>query len=467
MKPTRLELPSHPLYVGAAVAFAAELAERSGFGSVEVEAIRAAVDEACSFVVQRALDPEQTFSLSFELGGHGMSIRLTDRNLPVDSGQLARLDPAPDPRTLGLVIMRALMDEVRLINRGRQGNEIVLVKRLKARFGTRVRPQEKVGDEPLEPVSIRLVQPEEAVGVSRCLYHAYGYSYTGYENVYRPEWVREMNRQGRLISAVAVTESGEVVGHTALIRMLADRQVYEMGQGAVVPRYRGQGLLRQLVLFLVEEARRRQLRKLYADPVTSHLFAQKVVLDLGFCESALMLGAVGPEETHPEPSSLMIAVRSLTPEGSCRLHLPPEYADILQRTLTCLKLDRELLEPASSRPPLRGGLTWGLQAASRRALFHVDRVGRTTPRELKRCLSEVPAPLQLVDLELADPHAASLIEQLREHGFGYCGYFPGLGGQGDLLRLQRLSDPLDPRQIQVASEWGRKLRDYVLEDQSR
>ncbi|GMU51776.1 MAG: hypothetical protein AMXMBFR33_09220 [Candidatus Xenobia bacterium] len=461
---SRLELPSHPLYVGAAAAFAAELAERSGFAAAESQAIRAAVDEACSFVVQRALDPEQTFTIKFELGGHGLSIRLTDRNLPVDSDELSRLEPGPDPRTLGLVIMRALMDEVRLINRGRQGNEIVLVKRLKARFSSRVRKQEKVSEEPLEPVTVRLVQPEEAVGVSRCLYQAYGYSYTGYENVYRPEWVREMNRQGRLISAVAVTDSGEVVGHTALVRMLDDRPIYEMGQGAVVPRYRGQGLLRQLVSFLVEQARLRQLRKLYADPVTSHLFAQKVVLDLGFCESALMLGAVGPEETHPEPSSLMIAVRSLTPEKESRLHLPPGYAAILTRTMEKLGLQRRLHEPASNRPPLQGALTWGLQAASRRALFHVERVGRNTPRELGRCLNEIQAPVQLVDLELADPHTDTVIDLLRERGFGYCGFFPGLGGQGDLLRMQRLGEPVRADLIQVASPWGQELLDFVLED---
>ncbi|MEW6278666.1 MAG: GNAT family N-acetyltransferase, partial [Candidatus Eremiobacterota bacterium] len=425
-----------------------------------------AVDEACAFVVQRAVQPEETFSVAFQPDGHGLSIRLRDRNLPVDPAALDGLQPDPEnPATLGLVLMRAWMDEVRIFNRGRHGNEVLLVKRLKSRFDGRVRSAEPQ-PAACEPVEVRLVRAEEAVGVSRCLYQAYGYSYTGADNVYRPDWVREMNRQGRLISAVAVTGSGEVVGHAALVRMGDRPGIYEMGQGAVVPAYRGQGLLHRLVSFLVQEAQRRGFTKLYADPVTSHRFAQKAILAQGFVECALMLGAVPPEETHPDRVSLLVAVRTLSRRQSPPLYLPEGYREVLRETLQRAGLGRS--HPEDPPPPLprQGCLHWALQPASQRALVQVDRVGRNTPSVLGRLLAELTrrrTALTLVDLDLSDPHGPALIPFLRERGFFYCGLLAGLG-RGDLLRMQRLQAEVDPDLIVVASPWGERLRELVVGD---
>ena len=50
------------------------------------------------------------------------------------------------------------------------------------------------------------MQPEEAVYVSRCIYKTYRHTYLN-EDLYFPEKISAMNRDGRMISSVAVSDA--------------------------------------------------------------------------------------------------------------------------------------------------------------------------------------------------------------------------------------------------------------------
>ena len=98
------------------------------------------------------------------------------------------------------------------------------------------------------------MKPSEAIEVSKCIYRAYGYSY-GYEHLYYPERLLELNNGGRMHSAVATTEDGEIIGHCALIYWHDNAQIAEMAQGVVKPEYRSQGCFAKLTGYLIDKAK--------------------------------------------------------------------------------------------------------------------------------------------------------------------------------------------------------------------
>jgi serine/threonine-protein kinase RsbW len=112
------------------------------------------------------------------------------------------------------------------------------------------------------------MKPSEAIEVSKCIYRAYGYSYA-YEHVYYPERLLELNKSGRMHSAVAATKGGEIVGHCALTYWQDHGQVAEMTQGVVRPEYRDQGCFSKLTGYLVDKARSDGLMGIFDRPEPS------------------------------------------------------------------------------------------------------------------------------------------------------------------------------------------------------
>ncbi|MCA9792129.1 MAG: GNAT family N-acetyltransferase [Candidatus Eremiobacteraeota bacterium] len=480
MKPSesRLTLPNDPFYVGLAARFAEELALRSGFGADDAAGIRAAVDEACAYVLRHDFEAGESghFRLSLGLTGRALVVRVRDRGLPMDPSHPEHPDCLPD--RLGIGLMKALMDEVRFVYHGRRGNEVRLTKYLKGAFRiTFPRPAGRVEVEPNPQVEIRRALPQEAIGVTRCLYRAYGYDYTGSESAYSPDWIAQMNESGDQISAVAVAPGGEVVGHAALARY-EDTDVYDLCQGAVVPAYRSQGLLRQMIAFLVEEARRLEIARLYAEPVTFHPYSQRVLAPYDFVESGLLLGSVpadeqarGLELTVRGRITLMPCVCSLSPEPSRLLFGPPRYRLMLAQTIERMGLRRDLAEPSPKLSrPARGRLTPTLMPLMQRGVVRVTSVGEDSWDELLQTLRDLLAEqvaVLHVDLDLADAFTPELCDELNQRGFFYGAYLPSIGGT-DVLRLQYLNHlELTRTRPMLVNSWARQLYDFILDDRQQ
>jgi len=116
-----LSLPVNAAYVSAARLTASSIANRMSFDIDEIEDIKAAVSEACTFVIKNypAGGPKD-FSLEFKMGQGELTITLeTKTPLPMD--ELGE--------EMGLVMIRALMNNVQLSDQPEQHFAIVMVKR--------------------------------------------------------------------------------------------------------------------------------------------------------------------------------------------------------------------------------------------------------------------------------------------------------------------------------------------------
>jgi anti-sigma regulatory factor (Ser/Thr protein kinase)/predicted N-acetyltransferase YhbS len=499
-----LTIPNDPSFLSLVRAYAMGAAAQVGFDDADSRAIRRAVDEACTHIIQTAFEPgeEQELSISCQRFPGGLKVAIADKGLPFDPASIRSYDASGgldrDLSGLPFYLMQQAVDEVRFVNKGWEGKELQLTKYLKVPHVETYFTEEELRpyDEQVEPAPpmeyiCRLLEPGDAVEVARCIYKTYGYTYPG-EHLYYPERVVAMNRSGNLVSVVAVTEAGEVIGHCALSGHAGD-PVMELAQAVVKPAHRGRGILKELSNLLAREAQQRDLAGLYVVAVTIHPYSQRVALKHGMHESAILL-AYAPQhakmkgfadEHLPQRESVVYAYMSLRREPAHLVFAPDHHRSIIERIYHNLGLEREfapaegsaLHTDASQMLPAipRFDLSTKVVSALGYAVIEVTRCGPGIEQEVKnrlRDLCQEGAAVVYLHLPLGDAHTPVLCQRLEQAGFFFSGVQPRpaqpAGAQGarcgDVLCLQYLNGPLiDYDRLQLYSDFGKELLAYIRE----
>ena len=150
---------------------------------------------------------------------------------------------------------------------------------------------------------IDLLRPEDAIGVVRLFRTVYGDGYPVPAFVDPQELIRA-NAEKRIISSVARTPSGDIVGHNAMFASAPYHRIYESGAGLVHPLYRSGGIV-------VKAVRHGQdlaadvfgLDALFGETVCNHTHMQKVVLGLGWITCAIEVDLMPAEAYAREKSA--------------------------------------------------------------------------------------------------------------------------------------------------------------------
>lgn len=281
-----------PLTADHARAFAA----RVGLEAADAEALGSCVDEAVRFTYLHAYsgEPPGELEVTLDVVNDGIRVTVRDWGRPLRSGG-GELGPLP----ADLAQLDRRVEDLRLLNLGGEGKRLSFV--------SRVRVPEVIAttvDEPSPvvsatdrgaPIEIRDGRPEDAEGIAQLLYATYGLRYV-HEGFYQPRWLGPELAAGRLLSTVAV--QGEiVVGHEALLPVLGTPSA-ETGVAAVLPAYRGLGLLGRMGDRTMARAGEAGLANVFARSVTFHPYSQLAERAHGFRECALCLGAVPATPRH-------------------------------------------------------------------------------------------------------------------------------------------------------------------------
>jgi len=332
---------------------------------------------------------------------------------------------------------------------------------------------------------VRRLEPREAIQVARCVYRAYGYSHPN-EDLYYPERIVHLNEIGTLISAVAVDAAGEVVGHYALERH-PDGPVAESAQAIVSPPHRGRRLMERMRAFLEDEGRRLGLRGIYGQPVTTHVFSQRVNESFGSRVCAVSLGLAPRSvsfkgiqtEPLPQRESLLLYFKYLVPAPTAVAYAPAHHRAMLERLYAHLDAPVELRADPGDTPFDVRAYADGVNGERIDVSFKPDyglgtiRVLQIGPdsgvavRRVRRELAESGAEAIFVEIPLAQPGAPALCRAAESAGFYFSGIGPGFAADGDTLRLQYLSVPLETACLQVASPFARELLTYVEAERER
>ncbi|WP_448204612.1 hypothetical protein [Azospirillum sp. sgz302134] len=464
----RVTVPANAEFVPALQHFMMDAARPCVDSPDELPPLGALVEEVALHVVRTAFDPGEEGEYTAELLKRGgqLVVAIEDKGLP--SGGVSTFLPT------------ALAHSVEFRNLGRGGKRLEVARNLSAPPMEDTTEPDGDGEPPRaeDEVVLRLLEPADAPALSRLMYRSYGYTY-GSEFVYYPERIVEMLASGRLVSTVAVNESAEVVGHLAMLRHGPDSTTGETAMAAVDPRYRGRHLFERMKEGMGELARERGLFGLYSEAVAVHTFTQKGNLALGGFETGFLLGftpatqvfrKINDGQAADRRSAVLFYLRT-NDEPARVIHAPERHRDMMQAIIRRGEMNRRLEAPSPDLS-LRSlqGRTTEMDVAARpdvgRAFLTVRAYGADVLKQVLEELRELCRrgyACVYLELPLSDPMTAVLCKGFESFGFFFAGLLFEVDGS-DTLRLQYLNGVTVRRDdIQVASDFGRSLLDYVIE----
>jgi len=466
-------------FLPAVLALVRSAAAELGLAEAVLPGLELAVEESFVNAVEHAFAPGEQgrIRVTVERRPGQVVVGVEDRGLPFDLARAQKGDQAG----LGVILMKAYADEVRFLNLGKQGKRVELVKDLVfddvcAYLPEGAAPGSPETDAaPLDtPLTVRLMRPEEAAELSRCVYRSYGYSYAG-EHLYFPEKVKELLAGGLMHSCVASAPDGEIAAHLALCVVEPNARVGETGQAVVDPRFRGRGLFKQTKTFVSEFARRKGMLGVFSESVTIHPYTQKGNLSLGARETGFLLGSIPQsmkfkaihDQEQPQRQTALLFYLRVNQEPERIVYAPERHEAMIRRICERNGLRRtvagagvETAPPASARLDVTVRPEWG------QAFLRVTEVGRDLGELVEVHLNELrlrKIDCIYLDLPLSQPGTRVLCGDVETLGFFFAGVIPELAADGDVLRLQHLNNVrVEPDEIRVGSDFAGDLLDYIL-----
>lgn len=483
-----LTVPADNRFTGVFRELVRQVITPAGLPEKQVRRLEMAVEEAFMNAVAHAYEPGSPgpVSLFIERDETRVKISIRDLGIPFD----ASLEPVPSadesaensavPR--GLQLIRNIADEVQWISLGAEGKELRLIFYIdKDRAGSCVEPlqaQAGPGPEPAEKTyTVRRFRPEDGVGVARCAYDAYGYSYPS-PDLYTPRRLVELNESGALISMVAVSDlTREVVGHCSAQRCYQGPTA-EIGQAVVKRADRGGAISGQIFKGLEQEAIREGVHCLVSHEVSSHPASQIMTHRAGFKPCALALGAMPASldfkkmtEKVTQRESCFVSMKLLSSPAPAVVCAPSHHRDMVAGIYE--SMGKPATFQSSTPLPGPGDLSIYMNRAWNTADIQVKRPGDNSLTDISRCLRDLLeiGKVDVVYLEL--PLDQGGIDDLcrgaeEKEGFFFTGLGPSsVTGGGESLYLQYLKTNLDMSHLQIATPMGKEIFAYVALEKQR
>lgn len=477
-----IRVPNDPAYIDGVLRYTEFIAKRAGLTDSECSELCVALGEACMNVVTHAFGPEdeETYTVQFENLIGGVKVVIEEMGLPFTFNKESSEAEAP-----GLHAIKNNVDRMVFINRGKKGKKLILCKYTSGRHvselfsATELKSYESCALAPEErgkvEYDIHLMKPEEAGEVSRCIYMAYRYSYLK-EDLYFPERIVRMNASARMISAVATVKRDgggtTVIAHFALLPA-DNREVAEIGVAVTVPKYRGLGIMKAMLAFLIEHARAHSFKALYGNAYSMHRLSQKTNLKFGFHETAIQLGRFPPSaiSTMTEmglkgAGHVITSFKFLTHGSPLRVYVPMLHKAMITDIYKELGANRIVEDsvPEGTEPMVEeSALKLTILTSHQIATITVEAIGRDLGAriDVKRVeLEDQGINAIYVDFQLRDPHTPSAVSEVESHGFCFSGLLPNFS-DGDVLRLQRYFTPVEYDELETESEFALKLKEYI------
>lgn len=325
--------------------------------------------------------------------------------------------------------------------------------------------------EPGQEVVVAIMRQQDAPGVAALFRSIYGEDYP-VKTYYQPEALWEANQNGAIISAVALTPKGDVVGHNAMYRIAPCPKVYESGAGLVLPSYRNTAkLFGRMVAAGIKAAPDFGGEGVYGEHVCNHVYTQKVAVALGNVTMGLEVDLM-PAAAYDKEKSAQGRVSSLFGYQSLSsyphtVHLPPVYDEALRFIYAGLDDARRL--KTSAQDPAQGSLS-----RITAEVYDYAQVTRITILEvgedLEAALAEREAQAEARGvvvyqawLPLACPWVGWAVERLRRRGYFLGGVLPRWFDEDGLL-MQRLLNAPNWDEMQILLERSQDITRMIKDD---
>lgn len=488
----KITLPNDISYLPIVQMFIRELAKRFGFAEEDTYKIELGLEETFMNIIKHAFeeDEDNTFDIICEHIPKGIKIIFKEKGIPYDPNRLPHYSLAKhidDVSTsgLGTFLTKEVMDEVLFRNLGPQGKETHLIKYLKTRnikeyldaseLEPEIKPHEETHQIITEKIEydVRLMEPEEAIEISRGAYKSHGYTFFD-DNIYYPEQIVEMNRTGQMISAVAVSKERGFMGHAALVYPYLGAQIAELNFIFVNPEYRGQGCMGRLLDFLFQVEKQQKLSGVYSYAVTNHLFTQKTMFRLGLIDCGIELVTSpatwifkGIDGNPSQRISVTLSFRYLEPPSSLTLYPPKRHLEMIEKIYSWLNVKHNYIVPEISEPVFKqesSNIETTIHASEGSAEIFISSYGSHIIREIRSivrdlCIRQIASITLFLNLE--DPVTYFMASEFEKMDFFFSGIMPQTT-HGDALILQYLNNvAFDYDRLMIYTDFGKELLSYI------
>jgi anti-sigma regulatory factor (Ser/Thr protein kinase)/GNAT superfamily N-acetyltransferase len=478
----KLSLIADKKYLPLAMDFIQDVAVVVGLEKSDAQKLELIVEEASLNVIEHAFDEDEkgNFEIIIMRKPGQLVISIRDKGLPFD---FLKVKPGENSG-LGMVLMKALADEIHYVNRGREGKEVIFVKNLPYKNITELEelPEAKeavLAEKKDVELTYRLMTEQDAVPMARCMYRSYGYSY-GNDFVYYPEKVQELIKSNLLHSCVVFNSEGELIGHLAMMLESPDAKIGETGMAVVDPRYRGHGIFKKTKLFLIDYAKKRNMAGIYSEAVAVHPYTQKGNISLGAHETGFLIGFTPSTmffkkiETQQRTKRQTTVLFYLTLKDEEKMVYPPFHHKAMIKKIYEMNGLKRKLEKAEHNIlediPEKSQVDVRVQTEPGRAFMRVSQFGKDVVELIgfrlhELCLQKIDCIY--IDLPLSHPMTQQICAPLEMMGFFFAGIIPEMF-DGDVVRLQYLNNvDIDFEKVTVVSDFGNELFDYVVKAHER
>ena len=473
----QLSLIADKKYLPLAMDFIRDIAVVVGLQEADANKLELIVEEASLNVVEHAFDEDEkgVFEIIILRKPGQLVISIRDKGLPFD---FHKVKPGENSG-LGMVLMKALADEIHFVNLGREGKEVVFVKNLPYKNITELEEFQEAKETPHVEnkdveLTYRLMTEKDAVPMARCMYRSYGYSY-GNDFVYYPEKIIELIKSKLLHSCVVISPEGDLVGHLAMMLDSPDAKVGETGMAVVDPRYRGHGIFKKTKLFLIDYARKRNMAGIYSEAVAVHPYTQKGNISLGAHETGFLIGFTPStmffkkieKQQRTKRQTTVLFYLKLKDEKQEKVYPPFHHKAMIKKIYEMSALNRKIEKAEHNIVDIddKSQVDVKVQTEPGRAFMRVSQFGRDVVELIgfrlhELCLQKIDCIY--IDLPLSHPMTQQICAPVEMIGFFFAGIIPEMF-DGDVLRLQYLNNvDIDFEKVTVVSDFGKELFDYVV-----
>lgn len=485
---SQLTIPNDPSYAETAAVYAWEVAKLLGFQEKALREVRTGVSEAVTHILRQAFDPGQRADLeiSCERVPMGLKVVIRDQGLPFSPTDIPFRGEAllsKSDATVTSPDATGAWDEVSFHNLGRAGKETHFVKYLQNpahdypvlcqlpfeeyQESTPVRVSEPSRFE------VRPMLPSEAVEVARCFYRAYGNSFV-FKQIYYPDRIAELNQTGRFSSVVAVTDSGEIIGHCAMVRWDDNAKTAELGFAVVKPEFRGHGCLYRLTEYLVDRAKREGIEALHVLAATNHTHSQRVAHKFGLSDCGLLVG-LGPATVSfkglttklSQRESYLVCFKFLVEPKIVPLFAPQRHKAFVAELYRNLGVEPRFAVPSANDPAIavaHSKVNTVYFTHSGFGFIEIAEYGPDIAGEVRTAVRDLCVKgIEAIEIacDMSHPLTYGLAGELEELGFFIAGIMPA-SSRGEALIFQYLNNiSLNYERIKTASAQGEQIRSHI------
>jgi len=323
-------------------------------------------------------------------------------------------------------------------------------------------------------IQYRLMQEDDAEKVVALYRTVYGEEYP-IKSVYDPKAILAAQRAGEFYRVLAIDPDNDdkVVGQTAAYHSASpNRELYEEGQGIVLPEYRNQGILEQCFRFAHDVAYPKiGIVQKWGEAVCNHVFMQRAGYTLGNyvftgIEIDLMPAAAYDKEKSSAGRVSSVVGFNVSDAGGLNVYLHDVYKESILWLFEGLPLKREFIEARDGFSPEQTRITEEIHAGAGVARFTFMGLGHDFEtcmlRHEKAALSKGCTVLQAY-LNLSEPAVGAALNILRQHHYFIGGLFPCWFG-GDGILMQKILHEPNIAGIKLHGERNRQILDMAMKD---